>query len=157
MKENEMQKLRRKLTLLGAVMALFLLGSVVFAAWLVTGNGNGAAQATSAQNLVVAPGTTTADLYPGATGAVKVNVTNPNPFGVTITSIAGNGAVTTGQAGCTTTGVTFTAPTTTGQVIAAGATLNLTLPNAASMSNASLNACQGATFDVPVTVSASSN
>jgi hypothetical protein len=157
MKENKMQKLRRKLTLLGAVMALFLLGSVVFAAWLVTGNGNGAAQATSAQNLVVAPGTTTADLYPGATGAVKVNVTNPNPFGVTITSIAGNGAVTTGQAGCTTTGVTFTAPTTTGQVIAAGATLNLTLPNAASMSNASLNACQGAMFDVPVTVSASSN
>jgi hypothetical protein len=157
MKENEMQKLRRKLTLLGAVMALFLLGSVVFAAWLVTGNGNGAAQATSAENLVVAPGTTTADLYPGASGAVKVNVTNPNPFGVTITSIAGNGAVTTGQAGCTTTGVTFTAPATTGQVIAAGATLNLTLPNAASMSNASLNACQGATFNVPLTVSASSN
>jgi len=152
-----MQKLRRKLTLLGAVMALFLLGSVVFAAWLVTGNGNGAAQATTAANLVVTPGTTTADLYPGSTGAVKVNVNNPNPFGVTITSIAGNGAVTTGAAGCTTTGVTFTAPVTTGQVIAAGATVNLTLPNAAAMSNASLNACQGATFNVPVTVSASSN
>ncbi len=152
-----MQKLRRKLTLLGAVMALFLLGSVVFAAWLVTGNGNGAAQATTAANLVVTPGTTTADLYPGATGAVKVNVNNPNPFGVTITSIAANGAVTTSAAGCTTTGVTFTAPTTTGQVIAAGATVNLTLAGAAAMSNASLNACQGATFDVPVTVSASSN
>jgi hypothetical protein len=152
-----MQKLRRKLTLLGAVMALFLLGSVVFAAWLVTGNGNGAAQATSAANLVVTPGTTTADLYPGATGAVKVNVNNPNAFAVTITSIAANGAVTTAAPGCTTTGVTFTAPTTTGQVIAAGATANLTLAGAAAMSNASLNACQGATFNVPVTVSASSN
>ena len=152
-----MQKLRRKLTLLGAVMALFLLGSVVFAAWLVTGNGNGAAQATTAANLIVTPGTTTADLYPGTTGAVRVNVNNPNPFGVTITSIAANGAVTTTAPGCTTTGVTFTAPTTTGQVIAAGATATLTLPNAASMSNASDNACQGATFSVPVTVSASSS
>jgi hypothetical protein len=152
-----MQKLGRKLSLLGAVMALFLVGSVVFAAWLVTGNGNGAAQATTAASLVVTPGTTTGDLYPGSTGAVKVNVNNPNPFDVTITSIAGNGAVTTGAAGCTTTGVTFTAPATTGQVIAAGATLNLTLPNAAAMSNASDNACQGATFNVPVTVSASSN
>ena len=127
-----MQKLRRKLTLLGAVMALFLLGSVVFAAWLVTGNGNGAAQATSAANLVVTPGTTTADLYPGATGAVKVNVNNPNAFGVTITSIAANGAITTGAPGCTTTGVTFTAPATTGQVIAAGATAQ---PHAAERSS----------------------
>jgi hypothetical protein len=157
MKENEMQKLRRKLSLLGAVMALFLLGSVVFAAWLVTGNGNGAAQATSAQSLVVAPGTTTADLYPGSNGAVKVNVTNPNPFAVTVSSIAGNGPVTSGAPGCTTTGVTFNAPAVTGQVIAAGATANLTLAGAASMSNASDNACQGATFSVPVTVSASSN
>ena len=153
-----MQKLRRKLTLLGAVMALFLLGSVVFAAWLVTGNGNGAAQATSAANLVVAPGTTTADLYPGATGAVKVNVTNPNPFAVTVTSIAGNGAATSTVPACNaSTGVSFTAPSTTGQVIAAGATANLTLAGAASMSNASDNACQGQTFSIPLSVTASSN
>jgi hypothetical protein len=152
-----MQKLRRKLTLLGAVMALFLLGSVVFAAWLVTGEGNGAAQATTADDLVVSPGTTTADLYPGSDGDVELTIENPNAFDVTLSSIAGDGAVTTGAAGCNTTGVTFTAPATTGQAIAAGATLNLSLPNAASMSNASDNACQGATFSVPVTVSASSS
>ena len=152
-----MQKLRRKLTLMGAVMALFLVGSVVFAAWLVTGEGNGAARATSADDLVVEPGTTTADLYPGSNGAVKVDVTNPNPFAVTVSSIAGNGAVTSGAPGCTTTGVTFNAPAVTGQVIAAGATANLTLAGAASMSNASDNACQGATFSIPLTVSASSN
>lgn len=152
-----MQKLGRKLSLTGAALALFLVGSVVFAAWLVTGNGNGAAQATTADNLVVTPGTTTPDLYPGSTGAVKVNVNNPNPFDVTVTSIAANGAITSSAPGCTTTGVTFTAPATTGQVIAAGATLNLTLANAAAMSNASLSACQGSTFSIPVTVSASSS
>jgi hypothetical protein len=153
-----MQKLRRKLTLLGAVMALFLLGSVVFAAWLVTGNGNGAAQATSAANLVVTPGTTTGDLRPGSTGAVKVNVNNPNAFAVTVSSITANGAVTSSVPACNaSTGVTFTAPTTTGQVIAAGATANLTLAAAASMSNASDNACQGQTFTIPVSVSATSN
>jgi len=152
-----MQKLRRKLTLLGAVMALFLLGSVVFAAWLVTGEGNGAAQATTADDLVVGPGSTTADLFPGTDGDVELSIENPNAFDVTLSSIAADGAVTTAAPGCNTTGVTFTAPATTGQVIAAGATLNLSLPNAASMSNASDNACQGATFSVPVTVSASSS
>ncbi|CAN5569191.1 hypothetical protein BH20ACT23_BH20ACT23_11560 [soil metagenome] len=152
-----MQKLGRKLSLMGAVLALFLVGSVVFAAWLVTGNGNGAAQATTAASLVVTPGTTTADLYPGSTGAVNLSINNPNPFGVTVTSIAANGAITTGAPGCTTTGVTFTAPTVTGQVIAAGATLAVTLPNAAAMSNASVTGCQGATFSVPVSVTASSN
>ena len=153
-----MQKLRRKLTLLGAVMALFLLGSVVFAAWLVTGNGNGAAQATSAASLVVTPGTTTGDLSPGSSGAVEVNVENPNPFAVTVTSIAGNGAATSTVPACNaSTGVSFTAPSTTGQVIAAGATANLTLAGAASMSNASDNACQGQTLSIPLSVTASSN
>ena len=152
-----MQKLRRKLTLLGAVMALFLLGSVVFAAWLVTGEGNGAAQATTADDLVVGPGSTTADLYPGSNGDVELSIENPNAFDVTLSSIAADGAVTTTAPGCNTTGVTFTAPATAGQVIAAGATLSLSLPNAASMSNASDNACQGATFSVPVTVSAASS
>jgi hypothetical protein len=152
-----MQKLRRKLTLLGAVMALFLLGSVVFAAWLVTGNGNGAAQATSAQNLVVAPGTTTADLYPGSDGDVELTIENPNPFDVEVSSIVGDGPVTSGAPGCSTTGVSFTDETGMTLAIAAGATATVSLDDAASMSNASDNGCQGATFSVPVTVSASSN
>jgi len=152
-----MQKFRRKLTLLGAIMALFLLGSVVFAAWLVTGEGNGAAQAVTADELVVGPGITTADLYPGSNGDVELSIENPNPFDVTVQSIAADGAVTSAAPGCTTTGVTFTAPAVTGQVIAAGATLDVSLPNAASMSNASDNGCQGATFSVPVSVTASSN
>jgi hypothetical protein len=152
-----MQKLRRKLTLLGAVMALFLLGSVVFAAWLVTGEGNGAAQATSADDLVVASGSTTADLYPGSDGDVELTIENPNPFDVEVSSIVGNGPVTSGAPGCSTTGVSFTDQTGMTLAIAAGATATVSLDDAASMSNASDTGCQGATFSVPVTVSASSN
>jgi len=151
-----MQKLRRKLSLLGAVMALFLLGSVVFAAWLVTGEGNGAAQATTADDLVVGPGTTTADLYPGSDGDVELTIENPNAFDVEVSSIVGNGPVTTGAPGCSTTGVSFTDETGMSLTVAAGDTVNVSLDDAASMSNASDNGCQGATFSVPVTVSASS-
>jgi hypothetical protein len=151
-----MQKLRRKLTLMGVVMALFLVGSVVFAAWLVTGEGNGAARATSADDLVVEPGTTTADLYPGSDGEVKLTIENPNAFDVEVSSIAGDGPVTSAAPGCSTTGVSFTAQSGLSITVAAGATVNVSLDDAASMSNASDNGCQGATFSVPVTVSASS-
>jgi len=151
-----MQKLRRKLTLLGAVMALFLLGSVVFAAWLVTGEGNGAAQATSADDLLVEPGTTTADLYPGSDGDVELTIENPNAFDVEVSSIAGDGAVTSAAPGCSTTGVSFTDQSGLSITVAAGDTVAVSLDDAASMSNLSDNGCQGATFSVPLTVSASS-
>jgi hypothetical protein len=152
-----MQKLRRKLTLMGAVLALFLLGSVVFAAWLVTGEGNGAAQAVTADDLVVQPGTTSADLYPGADGDVNLSIENPNAFDVEVQTIVADGAVTTTAPGCNTTGVSFTDQTgITGMTVAAGATINVSLDDAASMNNSSDNACQGATFSVPVAVTAQS-
>jgi len=153
-----MQKLGRKLSLMGAVLALFLVGSVVFAAWLVTGEGNGAAQATTAEDLVVAPGTTSADLYPGSDGDVELTIENPNAFDVEVETIVGDGPVTSGAPGCTTTGVSFADQNdVTGMTIAAGATINVSLDDAASMSNSSDNGCQGATFSVPVSVTAQSN
>ncbi|MGH2699402.1 MAG: hypothetical protein ACRDJL_09420, partial [Actinomycetota bacterium] len=152
-----MQKLRRKLSLMGAVLALFLLGSVVFAAWLVTGEGQGAAQATTADDLVVQPGSTTADLFPGSTGDVELSIENPNAFDVEVKTIVGDGPVTSGAPGCNTTGVSFADQNNvTGMTIAAGATLNVSLDDAASMNNNSDNACQGATFSVPVAVTAES-
>ncbi|MGH2751859.1 MAG: hypothetical protein ACRDK3_13455 [Actinomycetota bacterium] len=152
-----MQKLGRKLGLAGAALAVFLIGSVVFAAWLVTGDGQGAAQATTADDLVVQPGSTTGDLFPGATGDVNLSIENPNPFDVEVKTIVGNGAVTSAAPGCNTTGVSFTDQTAvTGMVIAAGDTLDVSLADAASMDNSSDNACQGATFSVPVSVTADS-
>ena len=59
----------------GAVIAV----GVGLSAWSVTGSGNGAAKATTASAITLADatGVTSADLYPGATGNLKLRATNP--------------------------------------------------------------------------------
>ncbi len=92
---------------------------------------------------------------PGCTADLILRVKNPNTRPVTVYSVAANGAVTADAAhvGCTTTGVSLVAPTPPiGIAVAAGATQLVQLPNAARMTTASLSACQGATFTVPVTL-----
>ena len=167
-----MKKFSKKLMITGATLLVFLVASVAFAAWVVTGSGNGYAKATSSQALHTddVGATTVAQLYPGGSGDVKVTVRNPNPFPVEVTQVSANGAVV-GNANCTdvggdplkATGVSFTTQNlATGNVVPAKSggtdgTLGLTLSNAAAMSNASVNACQGATFTIPVTFTAASN
>lgn len=157
---------RRLLTLSGSVVAL-VVGGMVFAAWLVPGTGTGYAKAKQAQALTTddVGATSTDQLYPGATGDVKVKVNNPNPFPVTVTAVDANGAISSDKANCTDvgadaskkTGVTFTNQTlSSGNVVPANGSLTLTLTNAVSMNNQSVNACQGAVFSIPVTFTASS-
>jgi hypothetical protein len=160
-------KLRKRLGVVGGALAVFIVGGVVLAAWLVPGNGQGYSKASSAQALTTSDvsASTTAQLYPGGSGDVKVKIDNPNPFAVTVTKIEANGAVSSDQVGCTdvggdaskATGVGFsTQNLNSGNVVAANGSLSLTLNNAASMTNASVNACQGAVFTIPVTFTASS-
>jgi hypothetical protein len=131
---------------------------VAFAVWTVGGSGTGTATATSAANLTTSVATTSAQLYPGISGAnLYLTVNNPNPFPVTVTSVNANGAAVPDAghaAGCVTTGVTFTTQATS-QTIGANASLSFTVPGV-SMTNASDNGCQGATFTIPVTFTASS-
>lgn len=155
-----MRKHVKKLSVLGLFLAVFLIGSVVFAAWLVTGTGNGAAQADTADALVVTAGSTTAQLYPGGSGDVKLSVQNTNPFPVALSSIVRSGAIdSSGPAACdSSTGVSFTdQPSITGMTVPANGSLPVTLAGTASMSNASDNSCQGATFSIPLTVSGASS
>jgi hypothetical protein len=143
------------------VIAVAVAG-IAIAAWVVSGSGTGYAKAGSSSALTLSDATasTSADLYPGVTGAVKLKVSNPNPFPVRITAVAGNGAITSdkGAACDASTGVSFANQS--------GLTLDLlanetdkvfTLATAVSMSNASDNTCQGAVFSVPVSVTATSN
>ena len=108
-----------------------------------------------------ASASTSADLYPGATGAVKLKVTNPNSFPVRITAVSKQaaGSITSdkGAACNASTGVTFTDQSGLTLDLAAGATSTFTLSGAVSMSNASDNSCQGAIFTIPVDVTAVSN
>lgn len=156
-------KLPRKLVFVLAAIVVLVLSSIVFAAWSTSGSGNGYAKAGTASALVIgdASASTTADLYPGATGAVKLAVTNNNSFPVRITAVSKQaaGSITSdkGAACNAATGVTFTNQTGLTLDVGANASATFTLPGAVSMTNASDNTCQGAVFTIPVDVTGISN
>ena len=79
---------------------------------------------------------------------------NDHSVQFTVTDVAGNGTVTASNVGCTTTGVTFTTTTGLTQVVGAGATVAFTLTGKAAMASTSVNSCQGNTFTIPVTLTA---
>ncbi|MHA7242115.1 hypothetical protein [Paeniglutamicibacter antarcticus] len=108
-------------------------------------------------------GTSTARLYPGKTGDLIVKVKNPNAIPVTLLRASqGGGVSVTGAAGCTndsgwpttvgTSGVSMPEAVALDIELAGGSTKVLHLPGAASMSLTSAAGCQGATFDIPITV-----
>ncbi len=147
---------------LAAVIGLMATGAI-YAAWNTSGSGNGYAKAGTASALTIgdASASTTADLYPGSTGSVKLKVTNPNPFAVRITTVTKQAAGTItsdkGAACNASTGVTFTDQTGLALDVAGGATATFTLSGVVSMTNASDNSCQGAIFTIPVDVTGASN
>ena len=152
----------RRNLITGAVVAIAVSGvALVYAAWTTNGSGSGYAKAGSSQALTTidVSASTSATLYPGSTGDVKLQISNPNPYAVRVTAVSGNGTITpdAGHSGCTTTGVTFTNQTGLTIDIAANSSTTTTLSGAAAMSNASLNACQGATFTIPVSLTGASN
>lgn len=154
------KRVSRKLAVVTTVLAVSAVG-LVYAAWTTNGTGSGYAKAGTAQALstVDVSASTSATLYPGGpAGDVKIEISNPNSYPVKVTGVSGNGTITAdaGHSGCTTTGVTFTDQTGLNISVAANSSATATLTGAASMSNASLNACQGATFTIPVTISGAS-
>jgi hypothetical protein len=142
-------------------LGILLAGSVAFAWWTAGGTGNGYTKAETAQQLTTnnVSATTTAQLHPGGTSDVILQIANPNTYAVTVTNINGNGAITSGNATCdnpnapyTGNGVTFTNQSGT-WVVPAGNTLDVTLTGAAAMSNTattSNDSCQGKVFTIPV-------
>ena len=155
-------KLPRKVVFVLAAIVVLVLSSIVFAAWSTSGSGTGYAKAGTASALVIgdASASTTADLYPGATGSVKLMVTNNNSFPVRVTYVSKQAGTITSNKGAAcdaSTGVTFTNQTGQTLDVAANATQTFTLANAVSMTNASDNTCQGAVFSIPVDVTGISN
>jgi hypothetical protein len=162
------RRVSRKLAVLTTVAAMSAV-ALVYAAWTTNGGGSGYAKAGTAEALttVDVSASTTATLYPGGpAGDVLIKVSNPNPYPVKVTGVALNGsnadiAADAGHASCTPTGVSFTNQTglTISVPAKSGGTngeTQATLSGAASMSNASVNGCQGATFTIPVTISGAS-
>lgn len=146
-----------------AALCLLAGGGTAYAYWATTGAGSGAAAAATMNAVTVdafvASDSNRTSLVPGGTADVILRTSNPNAFTVRIHAVVSAGPVTAdaAHAGCTTTGVSFTAPAAPlapAVTIPANSSLLVTLPGAASMSIQSQSACQGATFRVPVTVEA---
>jgi hypothetical protein len=154
----------RKKILVAVVLGVITVtvAGIAIAAWSVSGSGTGYAKASTASAVTLGDATaeSTATLYPGASGTAKLKVSNPNPFPVRITAVAGNGTITTADATCNAShGVSFVNQTGLQLDLAANASDQMfTLASGSvTMSNASVDECQGDVFSIPVTVTAVSN
>lgn len=159
---------RKKIAAATAATALGVGGVIAYAAWTSSGSGNGTVSARSASALVVADATTATTLYPTGTANLVVTLTNNNAYNVAVTAISqgvlSSGAPTaaaitvdSNHSSCNVSSVTLTAPALSGVVVAGnGGTYTLTLHNAVAMDNTAADACQGATFTVPVVATAAS-
>jgi hypothetical protein len=109
-------------------------------------------------------GITTSALYPGGAGDVRITVSNPNPYPVTVTSVTVSGThaeipADPGHRACTTTGVSFRDQRALSLRVPAKAngvdgTTQAPLARAVVMSNRSLSSCQGAVFRIPLVADA---
>jgi len=151
-------RLRHALAATGAVVGATLAANVAFAAWTSGGTGSGTAQATSAVALTTTAATTSAQLFPGGSGDLKITVKNDNGYPVRVTDVTGGGGITSdkGPACDASTGVTFTDQHAQTLDIAANSSATFTLSGVLHMSNASDNSCQGAVFTVPVSLAGAS-
>ena len=160
---------RRTLVAFFATSSVLILTSLVFAAWLTSGSGSATAKAGSSQAISTldASASTSATLYPGVSGDATIRISNPNGFAVRVTGVSLNGANSDitpdgSHSGCSPSGVSFTNQTGLTVDVPAksggtNGTATATLTGAVSMSNASVDACQGATFTIPVTLAGGSN
>lgn len=148
--------------LAAATAAIGAGGGVAFAVWTVTGSGSGGAAATVSQNLVIAavtPSGSSATLYPGGpASAVDMTIANPNPFAVTINTWQWGTPVSSNPTSCANANVSIdaNAPLTASLSIPANASANTTyvITGVLDMSHNAPNGCQGMSFTVPVTATA---
>lgn len=140
---------RRSSAVAATTVGLIGLG-IAFAAWTTDGEGQGQATAGEATPLTVKV-TNVSGLYPTGTVTVPFTVTNTNEYAVSL-SRASLKAITVDQqhAGCDPSVVTGEDVTVT-DVVAAGAT-SVARSFPLTMSNAAVDACQGATFTVTLQV-----
>lgn len=147
---------------LGAVLAA---GGVAFAAWNVTGSGEGSAAAAQPDPLTDVTVSIAAALYPGLTTDAKLTVRNPNPFPVRLTDIEFKALSVFDDedvhATCTAVNSAVMFNDITGvdddeYFIDADTTEEFELEGAVQMGSAASDACQGASFKVEVDLTAES-
>ena len=160
---------RRTPIVFGALVALVLgLSAGSAYGYLTTqGSGTGLAGVGTMKTVTMATaGTPSTPLMPGGTGDVVFSVTNPNNFPVSLVAagLEAGSAITpdANHSGCTTTDslpvVTVNVPSGDLPVsIPANTTMPIDLASAATMDVAATSICQGATFNIPLAITAHSS
>ena len=153
---------KRYVGIAATVAAIGVGGGIAFAVWTVGGSGSGSGAATVANNLTVTamtPSGPAASLYPGGPAAsVYFQVANPNPFAVTITGISWGTPTSANTAACANSNISLdaAAPTVVSISIPANATAGTAyqIPSVLDLSHAAPNGCQGVSFNIQLTITA---
>ncbi|MDO5753420.1 hypothetical protein [Arthrobacter sp.] len=168
---NRLVAVRRTALLTAAcVLALVcgLFSTPALAYFTSGGAGTGTTASGTLQSLIILPATTgtpTVPLQPGARGDLILQVTNPNTYAVTLVRVSQGGPVSVqGGVECTSdpgwpstlgnSGVSIPATITLNISLPGGSSQVLHLPAASAMGTSSAADCQGASFNIPVTVEA---
>jgi hypothetical protein len=128
--------------------------AVAGASWSAQGTGAAKAKAGQLAAVTATPAAPSTELFPGGSADSALTLTNPNPVAMTVSSIVANGAITSDTEGCNADSVSFLNQTGAWE-IARNAVLTVQLPNSVTMSLDANDACQGASFTIPVSVTAS--
>lgn len=143
-------------------------GGAAYAYFASGGSGSGSANTATMTAVAVSAvtGTPTTPLVPGGTGDVILKVTNPNTFGVSLTGVVfkTGGTITfdAGHSGCATADgspvvVLNVPPADLPQAIPASSSVSFDLAKAVTMAAAATSNCQGATIDIPITITVQSS
>jgi len=154
----------RRIALIAAsiLLAVGISSGAAYAYYVSTGTGGNTATVGTLQVVsgdAITTQTPDTLLQPGDSGEAIVSIHNPNNYPVTVTDVAQAGAISvSGGNGCTesNSGITFTAQAGLSVSVAASSTQLVHLPGSVSMASSSADGCQGATFDVPVSVAVQS-
>jgi len=152
---RSIKKTTKRTAIVGGTVAALIGGGVAFAAWTSTGTGHGTATAATAVALDVNVGSVS-NLFPTSYVDVPFTVKNMNPYQITLTGAhPSNIAVDAGHSDCNVGSVTADNVSLT-DVIAPLATSASHMVRI-HMSNAALDACQGATFSFDLTANGASS
>ncbi len=148
---------RGRFVIVSALVAAGLTTGVAFADWLASGTGSGYAKAHTAEPLRTISAAAAPTLYPGGTGDFVITIENPNPYPVTVMTIARDGPITSDKDGCDppSHGVVFS-DQAGAWVLPGKESATYTLADSVAMAPDSPAACQGATFTIPVALSGAS-
>lgn len=148
-----MSRMRKSAIALAGAVTLFVAGGIAFALWTSDGTGSGRATATVSVDATLNPVNGAPDLYPGfADGDVYFTVTNPNPYTITFTTMAATGVTSLDEAACPSANVTVDAATGLALVAPPGTSGTLSIADVVTMSADAPDGCQGASFDIGLTL-----